>query len=79
MNRYKKTGSNSAKVCCFGRNFGIAYSVLKVIMAGLFGVLARTHLLFVHNSFAKRKLCNNHDRIQGSCNKIAFVSVISCR
>lgn len=79
MNRYKKIGSNSAKVCCFDRNFGIAYSVLKVIMAGLFGVLARTHLLFVYNSFYKGKLCYNHGRSQGSCNKIAFVSVITCR
>jgi hypothetical protein len=79
MNRYKKTGSNSAKVCCFGRNFGIAYRVPKVIMAGLFGVLARTHLLFVYNSFYQGRLHNNHYRSEGSCNKIALVSVISCR
>jgi hypothetical protein len=78
MNRYKKTGSNSANGHCFDRNFGIACSVLKVIIAGLFGVSARTHLLFVYNSFFKRKLCNNHGRSQVSCNKIAFVSVISC-
>ena len=79
MDRDQKIGSNSAKVYCFDRNFGIANHVLKVIIGGLFGVLARTHLLFVYNSFNKGKLCSNYDRSQGSCNKIAFVSVISCR
>ena len=46
MNRYKKIGSHSTNVYCFGRNFGIDYRVLKVIMKCLFGVLAGMNLLF---------------------------------
>jgi hypothetical protein len=44
----------------FVRNFGIAYRVLKVIITGLLGVSARTHLLFVYNCFYKWELYNNN-------------------
>ncbi len=46
MIRCKKSVRIAKRVYCFDRNFGIAYRFLKVIMAGLFGVLAGMNLLF---------------------------------